>query len=465
MKSIVKSSIEKDLVASIAQQAAPMMDELQRIDVLLVEDSPSDAFFALEALKESPHFSVTHVERLSDALEVLAVRKISVVLLDLGLPDSQGLETLFKLHAHAPAVPVIVLTARDDEDLAVNSAHAGAREYLVKHESQQGSLRRTIRHVIERDRSERALKESEQQLRAIIDTSPQSIKVIGIDGTILKINPAGLQMFGAPSPEVVIGKSVYPFIAPDYQDEYRAFHNLVCKGRPGALEFEIIGLNGTRRHIKTSSLPLPNPDGSLSRLSIDLDVSERKKAEAELHLRDRAIQALSQGIIITDASRPENPIIYVSPGFEQITGYTSREVVSKNCRFLQGSDTDPESIKRLSEAVQKRHSCSLEILNYRKDGTPFWNAISIAPVYGRGKKVTHFVGVQSDVTSRREMETQLRQSQKMEAIGQLAGGVAHDFNNLLTVILGSCEFLNDDTALSDDNKELANEIQQAGHRR
>src|ERR1700682_1355028 len=97
------------------------MGEMPVIEVLLVEDSPTDSLLAKEALRESPLFHITHVTRLDEALTLLADRKMSVVLLDLGLPDSQGLDTLSKLHRHAPDVPVIVLTARDEEELAVHS--------------------------------------------------------------------------------------------------------------------------------------------------------------------------------------------------------------------------------------------------------------------------------------------------------------------------------------------------------
>ena len=160
---------------------------------------------------------------------------------------------------------------------------------------------------------------------------------------------------------------------------------------------------------------------------------EREKAE--LHLRDRAIQAVSQGIVITDPLRPDNPIVFASPGFERMTGYAVAEVVGQNCRFLQGKESDKAAAADMGQGIRERRSCTVEILNYRKDGTPFWNNVTVSPVFDASGALTNFVGVQMDVTERRQLETQLRQAQKMEAIGQLAGGVAHDFNNLLSVIL------------------------------
>ena len=107
--------------------------------------------------------------------------------------------------------------------------------------------------------------------------------------------------------------------------------------------------------------------------------------------------------------------------------------------------------RRSAKRIRDARPCFVEIQNYRKDGTPFWNALSIAPIF-EDDKLTHFVGVQTDITAFKQMEFQLRQSQKMEAIGHLAGGVAHDFNNLLTVINGCCELLRATEAMPDGSR-------------
>jgi PAS domain S-box-containing protein len=170
-------------------------------------------------------------------------------------------------------------------------------------------------------------------------------------------------------------------------------------------------------------------------------VVEQRKAEAVLRLRDRALEALDQGILITDAGRFDHPLIYVNPSFERLTGYAEGEVIGKNPRFLHGADTDAEVVNTIRAAVENERTFRGSVLNYRKDGSSFWNDLTISPVRDERGTTTHFVGILSDVTERIQLEAQLRQAQKMEAVGHLTGGIAHDFNNLLAVILGNSEIL------------------------
>ena len=190
----------------------------------------------------------------------------------------------------------------------------------------------------------------------------------------------------------------------------------------------------------------------------------KRRDDAELRLRDRAIRAVSSGICITDATQRDNPMIYVSPSFERMTGYSAAESLGRNCRFLQGRETDPVSAAIVREAVDAGDGCTVELLNYRKDGSTFWNELTISPVADEHGTLTHFVGVQTDVTERRKLEAQIRQAQKMEAVGQLASGVAHDFNNLITVIDVCSDMLAQMLESQSEAHELALEVQQAGER-
>jgi PAS domain S-box-containing protein len=154
-----------------------------------------------------------------------------------------------------------------------------------------------------------------------------------------------------------------------------------------------------------------------------------------------AFDALPQGVLITDFHEEGNPIIYANPAFERLTGYGADEVLGRNCRFLQGPRTDPAELMAIRDAVAERRVYQGLLLNYRKDGSEFWNELTIGPVADGDQPDRYLVGIQLDVTRRLQLEEQLRESQKMEALGKLTGGIAHDFNNLLALIMGNAEVI------------------------
>lgn len=154
-----------------------------------------------------------------------------------------------------------------------------------------------------------------------------------------------------------------------------------------------------------------------------------------------AIEMTRMPMILTDPNIADNPIVFANKAFLDLTGYEESEILGRNCRFLQGAQTDRSQVDELREAVERRHSIAIEILNYKRDGTPFWNAVFIGPVYDTQGTLLYFFASQLDVTRRRESEQAFQQAQKMEAIGQLTAGLAHDFNNLLQVVTGNLDLL------------------------
>ncbi len=154
-----------------------------------------------------------------------------------------------------------------------------------------------------------------------------------------------------------------------------------------------------------------------------------------------AVSTTRMPMIVTDPRLPDNPIVFANPAFIQMSGYPEAELLGRNCRMLQGPDTDPDTVAEVRDAIAERRETAVEILNYKKNGSSFWNALFVSPVYDETGELIYFFASQLDVSRRRDAEDSLRQAQKMEAVGQLTGGVAHDFNNLLTVIQGFSDVL------------------------
>lgn len=149
-----------------------------------------------------------------------------------------------------------------------------------------------------------------------------------------------------------------------------------------------------------------------SNISTEIPAIALQPADTRLHLMERAIAASSNGIILTDPNQPDNPIIYVNPAFEAITGYSASEVIGRNCRFLQRTDQDQPALSELRTAIQEQRECHVVLRNYRKDGTPFWHDLYVAPVFDTLGYLTHFIGVQTDITEHLQALETLRQREE-----------------------------------------------------
>lgn len=161
----------------------------------------------------------------------------------------------------------------------------------------------------------------------------------------------------------------------------------------------------------------------------------------ELTLKTQAMDEAPLGITIADITHDDDPLIYANAGFEDLTGYPEEEALGRNCRFLQGENTDPEPVARMRSAIESRESVQVELQNYRKDGTPFWNEVTLAPIPEENGRVRYYVGFQQDVTDRKEYARRLQeQRDDLEMIHQL---VRHDVRNDLQLVLASVEMLRD----------------------
>jgi two-component system, cell cycle sensor histidine kinase and response regulator CckA len=302
--------------------APPSYSETRPLRVLLVEDSPTDRLLLQEMLKTSKSvlFQVTHVEYLSEALQQLAAERFDVVLLDLSLPDSLGLETFTVLHAQALAVPVVVLTGLNDETLAVEAVREGAQDYLVKGQLEGHLLVRAIRYAIERKRAEEALRQQRDWFKVTLSSIGDAVIATDTQGTIIFTNPVAARLTGWPSHEAV----------------GRHIHEVFCI----------------------------------------IDAQTRQAVE--------------------------NPVMQVL---------------------------------REGTMVALDHHTAL----MARDGSEVPIADSGALIRSDDGTLHGVVLVFRDISERKRLEEQLRQAQKMEAIGTLAGGIAHDFNNMLQAILGYTE--------------------------
>lgn len=179
--------------------------------------------------------------------------------------------------------------------------------------------------------------------------------------------------------------------------------------RPVLVEIVNYRKDGSAFWVELNIVPVADGEGRYTHwVSVQRDVTQRRRREAaDLRLWDRAMTASSNGIIITDPNQADNPIVYVNPAIERITGYLSEEMLGRNARFLRGSDADQPDLERLRPAIEQARDFYGVLRNYRKDGTLFWNEMYVSPVRDEEGRVTHFVGVQNDVTERVTLKERL----------------------------------------------------------
>ncbi len=184
-------------------------------------------------------------------------------------------------------------------------------------------------------------------------------------------------------------------------------------------------------------MPLPqSPAEVAAQLSIALYAHRAfarryENALEELHMNRQIFHSVTNGISVANATLPDMPLTYVNPAFEVMTGYALEDVVGLNCRFLQRGETDQPGLVLIREAIRDGRDVVATIRNYRRDGTPFWNELTLSPIRDREGVVTQIVGIQADVTARVEIENALRESEKLAVAGRLAASIAHEINNPL----------------------------------
>ncbi len=312
-----------------------------------------------------------------------------------------------------------------------------------------------VRDITERKQAEQSLRESEIRFKALHNASFGGI-AIHDKGIILDCNQ-GLSEITGYSVTELVGMDGLLLIA---EKSRNAVMNNIVTGYEKPYEATGLRKNGEEFPVRIEARNVPYKGKNVRTVEFR-DITERKQAEEE---RDRLISAIEQAaetIVITDS---EGMIQYVNPAFEQITGYMREEAIGQNPRLLQSGEHDDAFYKEMWGMLTGGETWRGRITNKRKNGTLYTEEAVISPVRDASGRIVNYVAVKRDITKEMKLEEQLRQAQKMEAIGALAGGIAHDFNNILSPIIGFSEMLMEDLPDSSLDREKVGIIYKAAGR-
>jgi PAS domain S-box-containing protein len=268
--------------------------------------------------------------------------------------------------------------------------------------------------------------QAHEQFRAIVETTPECVKVVARDGTLLFMNPPGLRMVGASSAAEVTGENVYDLIAPEDRDRFREFNERICQGDKASLEFDIVGLQGIRCHMETHAAPLRHVDGTIVQLAITRDVTDRKHAERAALLLSAIVDSSDDAII----SKNLNGVITSwNKSAERIFGYTAAEAIGQSVTILipvDRLDEEPNILARLRNGERVDH---FETVRRRKDGTLLDISLTISPVRNVHGTIIGASKIARDISERKRAEDELRRTN--QDLEQFAFSASHDLQEPL----------------------------------
>ncbi|WP_390217814.1 EAL domain-containing protein [Halobacillus seohaensis] len=357
-----------------------------------------------------------------------------ILVLDYSLADMKGNELIETLMSKQIDIPFIMMTANTDLQVVLEMMKLGAFDYIIKDSNLLELLPRTVNKVVDQLETRSKLtasleevKEGEKQYRELIELSPDAILVFH-DTNILYSNHQGAVLFGETT-EKLTGRSMLDFIDLRYKEDFKGLlekmENDNMETESSFIQESFHRQDEQVRDIEVKATPI-SFNGQSATLAIIRDVTERRLTEEslqqslqEIELLSSAVEKLTIGMVITDPNQKDNPIVYANSHFYELTGYSSEELIGQNCRMLQGEGTDPLSVRDIREAITNSEPISTEILNYRKDGSPFWNELQLTPIYNSSGDLMHYIGLQKDISDRKRAEEEIETMAYYDSLTEL----------------------------------------------
>jgi diguanylate cyclase (GGDEF)-like protein/PAS domain S-box-containing protein len=389
--------------------------------ILAIDDTPANLLTLGAALEGE--FELQFATSGPKGLALALAAPPDLILLDVMMPEVDGFETLRRigLHPSLKDIPVIFVTALGDVESEVSGLSLGAVDYLTKPINVR-IARQRIRNQMERELLRREVAVQRNLLQAISNQVPGVVYqfLLRVDGSsCFPYASEGLRMIYHVSPDEVRTDAAPVFARLHPQDLDAVKTSIARSAReltPWVHEYRVCHDDGSVRWVLGNAAPKAEPDGAVLWHGFITDITLYRQAQEKIRVSDLALKAISQGVLITG---PDRAILSVNQAFTTITGYAEAQVLGKRPGFLKGVLTDPATVQAMNMALQTQSEFHCEIINYRRDGSAFWNELSISPVRDAQGQLTQFIGITRDVSERKAMEEQVRHLAFYDALTQL----------------------------------------------
>ena len=278
----------------------------------------------------------------------------------------------------------------------------------------------SVLNITEQKKTVDALRYSEERFKSLVQNSSDIITIVESNGMIRYQSPSCQRILGY-DPEALLGENAFDYVHPEDRASIEQAFGQEMRSPLSTIEVNFRFRHGNGQWIYLESIATNRQDDpKINGFVVNSrDITDRQEQQERLQLLERAISASKNAMTISDV-RNQNKLVYVNPAFEEITGYTASEAIGSNYRFFLGGDREQPELDRLRDAITTGTDCTVVLRNYRKDGSCFWNELQVAPVYNGQNQLTHFIGIQTDISDRKAFEEQLTQHAYYDQLTGLA---------------------------------------------
>ncbi len=386
---------------------------MSKTSILIVEDEYITALDIQQSLEKEGYVVAGHADRGDTAFQLAKALRPDLVLMDIGLKgDMGGIETAKHIREICD-IPVIFLTAFSNQETLERARLVEPFGYILKPFNER-ELVGNIEMALYKHTMESKLRESESKFRGLIENSPEGILLIDGEGRLIEWNPAAEQISGVqrsdvvgmPLGDVIIRMLPACLITSDQHEQIKnqwkaATSNKYTSGLDHMKDVEIETPSGERKIVQTNGFAIKTGNGTLAG-AIMRDITERRQVEAKLHKLTQAVEQSANVIVITDS---EGNIEYANPKFTELTGYSLAEVLKQNPRILRSGEHPAEYYDELWLTIKSGKVWHGEFHNKRKDGSLYWEKVTIAPVFNSSGEIINFIANKEDITEKKSLET------------------------------------------------------------